>query len=65
MKVADITYDSLDNKGVFKLIDTTREGVNYSTFEEFSLSYPLSSSDWSRILNMSERTMQRYRKEKV
>ena len=59
-----LTFESLDNNDIFKLINTTREGVDIKTFDEFSVAYPLNSTDWSRILNVSERTIQRYRREK-
>lgn len=59
-----ITFNSLDNKDVFKLIKATREGVDYDTFDNLSVRFPLNNSDWSRILNVSERTIQRYRREK-
>ena len=59
-----LTFESLDSNDIFKLINTTREGVDIKTFDEFSVVYPLNSMDWSRILNVSERTIQRYRREK-
>ena len=60
----NMTYQSLDNNEIFKLIETTRDGIKYATFDEFSDKFPLNYSDWSRILHVSERTMQRYKKEK-
>ncbi len=57
------TYKSLDNSNIFELINTTREGVDYETFDDFSEEFPLNLSDWSRILNVSERTIQRYKKD--
>lgn len=60
----NITYQSLDNNEIFKLIETTRNGVKYDTFDKFSEQFPLNYSDWSRILHVSERTIQRYKKEK-
>ena len=59
-----LTFESLDGNDIFQLINTTREGVDVKTFDEFSIVYPLNSMDWSRILNVSERTIQRYRREK-
>lgn len=63
MKTDNLTFRSLDNNDVFKLINATREGVDFEVLNEFSVTYPLNSTDWSRILNMSERTIQRYRRE--
>lgn len=64
MKTDKITFKSLDNKDVFMLIKSTREGVDYDTFDNLLGRFPLNNSDWSRILNVSERTMQRYKREK-
>ena len=63
MKTDNLTFRSLDNNDVFKLINATREGVDFEVFDEFSITYPLNLTDWSRILNMSERTIQRYKRE--
>lgn len=64
MKTDNLTFKSLENNDIFKLIDVTRKGIDYNTFNEFTVSYPLNISTWSKILNMSERTIQRYRREK-
>lgn len=64
MKADTLTFNSLTNNDVFRLIDTTREGVDYKTFNEFAILYKLNTSEWSRILNISERTLQRYKREK-
>jgi len=62
--ITNMNYQSLENNDIFKLIETTRNGLAYNTFNEFSEKFPLSSTDWSRILHISERTIQRYKKEK-
>ena len=64
MKTDNLTFKSLENNDIFKLIDVTRKGIDYNTFNEFMVSFPLNISTWSKILNMSERTIQRYRREK-
>ena len=64
MRTDNLTFKSLDNNDIFKLIKTTRAGVGYETFNRLTGSFPLNSTDWSRILNVSERTIQRYRREK-
>lgn len=64
MKTDNLTFKSLENSDIYKLIDVTRKGIDYNTFNEFTVSYPLNISTWSKILNMSERTIQRYRREK-
>lgn len=64
MKTDNVTFQSLDNNDVFRLIESIREGVDYNTFDKFSRRFPLNNTEWSRILKVSERTMQRYKKEK-
>jgi len=64
MKADNLTFKSLDNNDIFKLINTTRKGVDYDTFSRLTGNFPLNSTDWSRILNVSERTIQRYKREK-
>jgi putative toxin-antitoxin system antitoxin component (TIGR02293 family) len=64
MKTDNITFKSLDNKDVYMLMQSTRKGVEYDAFDNLSNKFPLKNSDWSRILNVSERTMQRYKREK-
>ncbi|MDI3520013.1 MAG: hypothetical protein PWR04_1, partial [Anaerophaga sp.] len=64
MKTENLTFKSLENNDIFKLINITRKGIDYNTFNEFTVSYPLNISTWSKILNMSERTIQRYKREK-
>lgn len=63
MKNDGFTFMSLDNSNVFQLINETRKGVDYQVYDELSKSFPLSASTWSSILNISERTMQRYKRE--
>ena len=64
MKTDNLTFKSLENSDILKLIHVTRKGIDYNTFNEFTVSFPLNISTWSKILNMSERTIQRYRREK-
>ena len=59
-----ISLDALDNRSVLKLIETSRKGVDIDTFDELTGKFPFNLSDWSRILHISERTIQRYRRDK-
>lgn len=60
----DLSFKSVDDKGSLFLIKAIREGINYSFFEDMLKSVPFSFLEWSRYLNLSERTLQRYKKEK-
>ena len=46
------------------LINTMRSGIPFHTFSKMTESSPFSLDDWSAFLHLSERTIQRYKKEK-
>lgn len=60
-----VNYESMDDRDILVLIKKSREGINYSAFNEISRNIPLKTEDWSRILHLSDRTLQRYKKEKT
>ncbi len=64
MKAEQFSIATLDNRNVLSLIETSRNGVDLDTFDEITSEFPFNLSDWSRILHLSERTIQRYRKDK-
>ena len=59
-----ITFESVDDRNVLELIETIRKGLNFSVFTKLANISPFSSVEWSKYLHLSERTMQRYKKEK-
>lgn len=59
-----ITYGSVDDRDVFRLIDAIRAGINFSVFSSIAKQSSFSINEWSGFLHLSERTMQRYQKEK-
>jgi putative toxin-antitoxin system antitoxin component (TIGR02293 family) len=63
-KALDISYSSVDDRDVLQLISTIREGIKYALFISLAEKSPFSLSEWSGFLHISERTMQRYKKEK-
>ncbi len=60
-----IHYDSIDDRDILFLIKKSREGIKYAAFNNLQKDIPLKSEEWSRILHLSERTLQRYKKEKI
>ncbi|MBD1396221.1 DUF2384 domain-containing protein [Pontibacter sp. JH31] len=58
-----IHYGLIDDRDVFMLISTVREGIKYTLFQSIADKSPFSTSEWSSYLHLSERTFQRYRKE--
>ncbi|WP_242919202.1 type II RES/Xre toxin-antitoxin system antitoxin [Pontibacter liquoris] len=60
----EFDYRQLDDSDVYKLISTVREGIKYSLFQRIADMSPFSTAEWSTYLHLSERTFQRYKKEK-
>lgn len=57
-------YSLIDDRDVFMLITTVREGIQYATFQRIADKIPFNIGEWSNFLHLSERTFQRYKKEK-
>ncbi|MFH0894928.1 MAG: antitoxin Xre/MbcA/ParS toxin-binding domain-containing protein [Bacteroidota bacterium] len=49
---------------VLYLVDTVRQGIAFNYFLSLVNKIPFTLNDWTQILNLSGRTMQRYKKEK-
>ncbi len=60
-----LNYDAVDDRDIFLLIKKSREGMKYYDFQKISRFIPLKPVEWSRVLHLSERTLQRYKKEKL
>lgn len=59
-----ITYGSVDDRDIFRLIDAIRAGIRFPVFASIAKQSSFSMNEWSGFLHLSERTMQRYQKEK-
>ncbi|WP_299287836.1 antitoxin Xre/MbcA/ParS toxin-binding domain-containing protein [uncultured Mucilaginibacter sp.] len=59
----DLSFKAVDDKGSLFLINAIRQGIGYSFFDSMLQNIPFSFSEWSAYLNLSERTLQRYKKE--
>ncbi len=59
-----ISYSSVDDRDILQLISTIRQGIKYALFISLAEKSPFSLNEWSGFLHISERTMQRYKKEK-
>lgn len=58
-----IAYGSTDDNNMMGLIALLRKGVAFTAFENFAMKYPYTLAEWSEFLHLSERSMQRYKKE--
>jgi len=61
---SQIQYSITDDKDIFALIKTVRDGISYGLFSKIVKSSPFDLKEWSNFLHLSERTLQRYKKEK-
>jgi len=66
-KYSDLTENTnfnMVNEEAIPLIYAARQGLSFDYFTEIFNYLPLKFSEWSKFLHLSERTMQRYKKEK-
>ena len=59
------SFSSIDDKDIYALIHMIREGIKFSNFTNLVGKSPFNLTEWSNFLHLSERTMQRYKKEKA
>lgn len=57
-----LTYDELLSDRML-MIDAIKQGIPYPLFELIRSITPLSEGDWSSILDLSPKSLQRYKKE--
>lgn len=58
-----ISYGTLENKDAYSLISAIRKGIKYTFFEQLVKLSSFSISEWAAFLNISNRSIQRYKKE--
>lgn len=61
---SNLSFNSMDDKSTRSLIETAREGIPFTQFLNIATASPFSLTEWSDFIHVSERTMQRYKKEK-
>lgn len=59
----ELYFSSLREKSGYERISALREGIPYYAFERFAASSFISMADWAELLEISERSLQRYKKE--
>jgi putative toxin-antitoxin system antitoxin component (TIGR02293 family) len=60
----NISYNSVDDKDILLLIHTVKTGIKFAIFNSIANSSPFTLNEWSNFLHLSERTMQRYKRQK-
>ncbi len=58
-------YSSLDDGNIFSIINAVKKGLQYSFFERLTANIPFTLREWSQFLHLSERSLNRYKKEKA
>ncbi len=56
-------YSQTDDNSALRLVKTVRGGMPYSEFEKIAAQLPFAFAEWPRLLHLSDRSMQRYKKE--
>ena len=60
----EISFSSTDDKGLLSIIELVRDGVSAKDFDAIVDKTPFTTAEWAAILQLSERTLQRYRESK-
>lgn len=63
--VKGLSYEAIDDRDILILIKRSREGINHNDFRSIQKHIPLKIQEWSKVLHLSERTLQRYKQEKI
>jgi putative toxin-antitoxin system antitoxin component (TIGR02293 family) len=56
-------YAAVYQQDMPSIIRAIRQGINYEAFRHLATFSPFSMEEWSRILHLTERSLQRYKKE--
>ncbi len=59
-----LDLSALSEKSGYDIIQIVREGIPYYAFEKFATASPFTMADWSGFLELSERSLHRYKKDK-
>ena len=59
-----LSYDAVDDRTVLDIVHAVRTGVDQIAFARFAKLGGFSQREWAHFLHISERTMQRLKKEK-
>jgi putative toxin-antitoxin system antitoxin component (TIGR02293 family) len=65
MEISDplVIYNTINNSNIRSLIEMTRQGIRFPVFSILVSRSLFNLSEWSSFLHISDRTMQRYKKE--
>lgn len=58
-----IDYSSIDDRGIFSIIDSINRGISFSSFENIIKKYSFTLQNWADFLHISNKTLSRYQKD--
>jgi hypothetical protein len=58
-----VVYSSIDDRGVFSIIDSINKGISFASFENIIKKYSFTLQNWADFLHISNKTLSRYQKE--
>ena len=62
-KIVEDNFSTAEEPAFEYLVSTTQQGFYFNSFENLTAKVPFNYSDWSSVLHLSERTLQRYKKD--
>ena len=63
LKISDILSYERTDSNILGIVDLIRRGIGFKTFLNLIKPFSFSLPEWSNMLHISQRTMQRYEKE--
>jgi len=63
--IVNKSFSKISDTDILSLIKTVRKGINFNHFLNIAASSSFDLHEWSYVLHLSERTMQRYKKESI
>ncbi|MGV3590030.1 MAG: type II toxin-antitoxin system Xre/ParS family antitoxin [Adhaeribacter sp.] len=64
-KLAKTNLAAIADQDVYTLIQSVRAGLPFNLYQELVATMPFTLTDWATYLHLSERTLQRYKKEEA
>jgi putative toxin-antitoxin system antitoxin component (TIGR02293 family) len=62
-KDEQLSYSSVNQDDLYKIIQIVREGLPYYAFQNYAEKSPFNLTEWSAFLGLSERSLNRYKKD--
>jgi putative toxin-antitoxin system antitoxin component (TIGR02293 family) len=59
-----LSDSTLNQDDLYKILQTVREGIPYYAFQNYAEKSPFKLAEWSAFLGLSERSLNRYKKDK-